>query len=601
MNQARSVPQMLLNRVAQTPKARAFSYPSGGAWPSLTWEETLARVRAIAGGLRALGIHHEDRCAILAGTRIEWLLADFGILCAGAATTTIYPANTPEECAFILTDSQSRVVFAENSDQVKKLVSQRHALPNISKVVVFDGQSEAGGWVIPLAELEAMGKGYDPAAFEATIRDIRPDHLATLIYTSGTTGRPKGVELTHDCWVFEAGAIEALNLLHTDDLQYLWLPLAHSFGKVLEVAQLAVGFATTVDGRVDKLVENLAVVKPTFMGAAPRIFEKVHAKVVAGVHAAGGLKAKIFAWSFGVGAEVSKRQRAGLRVPLLLRLKRALAHKLVFSKLHARFGGRLRFFVSGSAPLSVEIAEFFHAAGIIILEGYGLTESSAASFVNLLDSFAFGTVGPPLSGVEVQIAGDGEILLRGRGIMRGYHGLPEASAEAKDKDGWLHTGDIGELDPKGRLRITDRKKDLIKTSGGKYVAPQALEGKLKALCPYVGQVVVHGDRRNFCSALVTLDEETIKPWLVERGLDKLSLEERAKHPDVRQLVGEAVVKLNAGLARFETIKKFAILPHDFTVESGELTASLKVKRKVVEQRYKDVLDSFYTGAAAERD
>ena len=404
------------------------------------------------------------------------------------------------------------------------------------------------------------------------------------------------MELIHDCWLFEAEAIDQLGILSPDDHQYLWLPLSHSFGKVLEVAQLHIGFPTTVDGRIPKLVDNLAVVKPTFMAAAPRIFEKVYNKVVTGAAETGGLTYRIFTWAVGVGRRVSALQQQGKKPGPLLGAQFKVADKLVFSKLRARFGGRVRFFISGSAPLSRDMAEFFHAAGILILEGYGLTESSAATFVNVPSNYKFGTVGPPLPGVEVKIAPeDGEVLLKARGVMRGYHNLPEATAEILE-DRWLRTGDIGELDADGYLRITDRKKDLIKTSGGKYVAPQKLEAKLKALCPYLSQVLVHGNQRNFCSALVTLDEESIKGWATERGLGGKSTAELAEDPQVRELVQDAIKVLNADLASYETLKRFAILPKDLSVEDGELTPSLKVKRKVVETKYKDVLDGFYEGS-----
>jgi long-chain acyl-CoA synthetase len=426
------------------------------------------------------------------------------------------------------------------------------------------------------------------AEFESVVASVEPRHLATLIYTSGTTGRPKGVELIHDCWVFEGEAIERANLITRDDHQYLWLPLSHSFGKVLEAAQLAAGFATTVDGRMDKLIENLAVVRPTVMAAAPRIFEKVYNKVVTGVQEAGGAKLGIFRWALGVGRKVSALRQQGVRPTGALAMKYRLADRLVFSKLRARFGGRIRYFISGSAPLNRDIAEFFHAAGILILEGYGLTETSAATFVNRPDSFRFGTVGLPFDGVEVKLAPeDSEVLIRGRGVMRGYHNLPDVTKETIDADGWMHTGDIGELDEVGRLAITDRKKDLIKTSGGKYVAPQKLEGRLKALCPYVSQVVVHGDRRNFCSALITIDRDAFP----NRNGEELARDER-----VLALVQKAIDELNAELASYETVKKFAILEQDFTVETGELTASLKIKRKEVERRYRDVLDKLYEGS-----
>lgn len=594
-----TVPEMFLARVEATPHARAYQYPSGDDWKSYTWKEAGDRVKDIAGGLMSLGLEIEQRCGILCSTRVEWILVDLGILCGGGATTTIYPSNTPEECEFIITDSSTRFVFAEDDDQVAKLVEVREKMPSLEKVITIDGEAGHDGWVITLAELEEMGKAFNqenPDAYTERVGELKSDHLATLIYTSGTTGRPKGVELLHDCWAYEGWGIDEMDILDHTDHQYLWLPLSHSFGKVLEAAQIQIGFLTTVDGRIPKLVENLGVIKPTFMAAAPRIFEKVYNKVVQGVEEAGGLKLKIFNWSVKQGRQVSALRQQGKEPKGFLALKFKIADKLVFSKLKARFGGRIKFFISGSAPLSLEMAEFFHAAGILICEGYGLTESSAASFVNRPHEFKFGTVGKPVPGTEVKIAeADGEILIKSRGVMRGYHNLPDVTA-ATLEDGWLLTGDIGELDSEGFLKITDRKKDLIKTSGGKYVAPQKLEGKLKALCPYLSQVLVHGNKRNFCSAVVTLDEEGIIPWANDNGLAGKTIAELGKEQKVIDMVQAAVDKLNADLARYETIKKFAILPKDFTVEGGELTASLKVKRKVVEKEYADVLDGFYEGS-----
>jgi long-chain acyl-CoA synthetase len=598
MTDARSVSELFLKRIDATPNREAFRYPLGGGWATMTWREAGERVRAIASGLRALGLEDEQRCAVLSSTRTEWILVDLAILCAGGATTTIYPSTSAEDCAFILGNSDSVLVVAEDAKQVAKVREKRASLPNLRRVVVIDGAGD-GDWVIGFDELLALGRARDaedPTRFEAIARAVGPEQLATLVYTSGTTGRPKGVELTHDAWLYEAEAIDALKLLTFDDTQYLWLPLSHVFGKVLEVAQLRIGFVTAIDGRVDKLVENLATVRPTFVAGVPRIFEKVHNKVVGGVHEKGGLQLRIFRWAMSVGLEYSKRIRSGDRPSAWLDLQHRVADKLVFEKLRARFGGRLRFFVSGSAPLSREISEFFHAAGILIVEGYGLTETSAASFVNLPERFRLGTVGVALPGTEVRIAEDGEILLHGRGVMRGYYNLPEATHEVLDENGWLHTGDIGTVDADGFLRITDRKKDLIKTSGGKYVAPQALEIKLKAISPYVSQVVVHGNNRNFVTALVTLDEDAVKKWAGEHGLGGLDLAQLAKRDEVRALVQAAVDELNRGRASYESIKKFAVLPRDLTLEAGELTPSLKVKRKTVEEKYRPLLESFYTGA-----
>lgn len=599
MTTYRTVPEMFLDRVAKTPDREAFQFPTASGWGRYTWREVGQKVRSIAGGLRSLGLQNEQRGGIICSTRVEWILVDIGIMSAGGATTTIYPSNTPEECAYILKDSSTQFLFAENDEQAAKIAKVKGEVGELKKIIVIEGKGGLDGWAITLDELMKAGDAWNtanPGQYEENAQSLRGDSLATLIYTSGTTGQPKGVELTHDCWVYEGTGIEELGLLKIEDVQYLWLPLAHSFGKVLEAAQLKIGFSTAVDGRIDKLVDNLAVVKPTFVAAVPRIFEKVYNKVVAGAKDGGGAKYGIFKWAVEVGKEASKLKQQGKQPGGLLAIKYAIATKLVFSKLQNRFGGRLKYFVSGSAPLSRELAEFFHAADILILEGYGLTESSAASFVNRPDKYRFGTVGLPVPGTQVKLAEDGEILIKGRGIMRGYHHLPGPTAEALDADGWLHTGDIGKVLPEGFLQITDRKKDLIKTSGGKYVAPQELEGKMKVLCPYVSQLVVHGDNRNFCVALVTVEEEAIKKWARESGLGELSYGDIAAHPKTRELLKGFFQQLNANLASYESIKDFAILPADLTQEAGELTPSLKLKRKFVEKKYSHLLEKFYQGS-----
>jgi long-chain acyl-CoA synthetase len=593
---------MFLRRVEATPDSPAFLHPEGSEWKTLTWRQTGDRVRAIASGLLSLGLAPEERCAIFSSTRVEWFLADLGILCAGGATTTIYPVNTPDECVYMLCNCEAAFVFVENEALLSKVTSRRGDLPNVRGVILFDGTGGEEGWVIPLAALESRGREYDaahPGGYEAAVRRVDAGSLATLIYTSGTTGRPKGAELTHDCWLYEAGAIEAIQMLDPDDLQYFWLPLAHVMGKVLEAAQIRIGFPTAVDGRVDRLVENVKVIRPTFICAVPRVFEKIHNKILDQAQAAGGFRYKLFLWALAIGKRVSQLRLAGKKPGGLLALEASIAEALVFKKVRRTFGGRLRFLISGSAPLARDLAEFFHAFGILILEGYGLTESSAATFVNQPEAYRFGTVGRALPGTEVRIAQDGEVLVRGRGVMRSYHELPEATAEVLDGEGWLHTGDIGELDGEGFLRITDRKKDLIKTSGGKYIAPTAVESRLALQCPYVGQVLVHGNNRNFCSALITLNEENIHSWARQNGLAQKSLEELAADPSVHALIQSAISELNAGLPRYEAIQKFALLPAEFSVESGELTPSLKLKRRFIEQKYADLFSSFYEGAVRE--
>jgi long-chain acyl-CoA synthetase len=594
VERAPSVAHVFLERVAQNPHREAFRHPDGDGWRSVSWQEVGDRVRRVSAGLLALGIEREDRAAIASSTRYEWIVADLGILCSGAATTTVYPTTGSEDVCYILADSGSRVLFAEDESQVAKIRAHRADLPLLTKVVMIDGTGD-GDWVISLADLERLGEEYlasNPTAVDDAVGALHRENLATLIYTSGTTGKPKGVRLVHDTWVYEGAAIKELGELTADDVQYLWLPLAHSFGKVLLSAQMAIGFASAVDGRIDKMVDNLAVVKPTFMGGAPRVFEKVHGRVVTMAHSEGGAKAKIFDWAFRVGIEVSRLRQAGQEPSGLLALKYAVADKLVFVKLRDRFGGRIRFFISGSAALHRDVAEWFHAAGILITEGYGLTETGAGSTVGRAAKFRFGTVGMPLPGTEIRLAEDGEILIKGPGVMRGYHNLPEQTAEVLTEDGWMRTGDIGEIED-GFVRITDRKKDLIKTSGGKYVAPQLIEGQFKAICPYAAQLIVHGDSRHFVSALVTLDPEAIVGWAEQNGLTGKSYQEIVTSDAAHAMVQGYVDELNSKLNRWETIKKFAILPNDLTVEGGELTPSLKLKRRVVEKKYGDVLDGLY--------
>jgi len=600
-----SIAQLFAQRVQQTPDREAYRYPVGEDWRSMTWRQTGERVKAIAAGLLSLGLHREERVGILANTRVEWLLCDLGILSAGGATTTVYPSSTPEDCAFILADSDTRYCFVEDASQVKKLRQHKAEMTKLAKLILIDGAPEAqdGDWVITLADLETKGGerlAKDPRTVDDVVSGIESKHLATLIYTSGTTGKPKGVRLLHECWAYTSDAIAAVKLWGDNDVQYLWLPMSHSFGKVLMSGHIASGSVTAVDGRIPKIVENLATVRPTIMAAVPRIFEKVYNKILEGVKSGSPLKQKIFQWAVSVGKDVSKVRQQGREPTGLLAIKMRVADKLVFSKIKDRFGGRVRYFISGSAPLSREIAEFFHACGILILEGYGLTETSAASFVNRPGKYAFGTVGMPMPGTDLQIAKeDGEILIRSPGVMQGYHNLPEATAETLTPDGWLRTGDIGEVDANGFLRITDRKKDLIKTSGGKYIAPQAIEGKLKAACPYISQVIVHGDKRNFVTALVTLDEEATMKWARESGLNGKPYSEIVKSSEAKALLDPYFKEVNKSLAKYESVKQFAILPKDLSIDEGELTPSLKVKRKVVEKKYAAMLDKMYEGSVAD--
>ena len=587
-----SVGAVLLAQVGANPTKEAFRHLEGERWVSLTWAETKDKAYRLAAGLLALGVGREERVAIASNTRIEWILADLAVMCAGGATTTVYPTTTHEDISFILADSESKIIFAEDGGQVAKIVDHLDDLPALETIVQIDGRTDHPK-VISWDELVQHGTeaiATDPDAVDRVIAGIQAEDLATLIYTSGTTGRPKGVRLLQDSWTYIGVAAEAYEIVEPEDLQYLWLPLSHVFGKCLLAIQLRVGFATAVDGRIDKIVENLGVVQPTFMAGAPRIFEKVRARVM--TQAAHGVKAKIFAWAFGVGRRVSPLRLAGQEPTGLLKAQHALADRLVFSKIKARMGGRIRFFISGSAALNREVQEWFHAADLLILEGYGLTETSAATCVNNPRATRFGTVGPPLPGSEARIAEDGEVLIKGPGVMQGYHNQPEATADVLT-DGWFATGDIGEIDDAGYVKITDRKKDLIKTSGGKYVAPQKVEGVLKATSPYISQVIIHGEGRKYITALITLDPEAIEGWGSGQSLNVTSTAELVVSPEVRDLLQGHIDQANGKLERWETIKRFTILDSELTVDEGEVTPSQKVRRRAVEKRYADRLDALY--------
>lgn len=593
---ATNLAALFINRVDTSADHEAFRYLKDGQWVSATWRQTAERVEPVAAGLLALGIEPEQRIGLASATRYEWIVADLAIMCAGAATTTVY-ANTNEvDTAYIVADAECRIVFAENADQLAKLTARRAQLPNVAKVVLFDGAAE-DDWVMTLDDLVELGVKHlldHPLCVRETAEGITAERLATLIYTSGTTGRPKGVRLSHRAWVYQGGAVAAMGLLDEHDLQLLWLPLAHSFGKVLVAAALTCGFRSAVDGRVDKIVDNTAALQPTFMAAAPRIFEKAYARIITTQQDKGGLTQKLFDMAFAVGLEVDRRRRAGKPVGLRLRLQHWLFDRLVFRKIRRVFGGRMRFFVSGSAPLNRDIAEWFHAAGLLVLEGYGLTESAGGGVINRPDHYKLGTVGLPFDGTSVRIGEEGEVQMSSPDVMSGYHNLPEATAAAFTDDGWLRTGDKGALDDDGFLTITGRIKDMFKTSGGKYIVPTAIEAMFIGLCPYASQFLVFGEGRNYCVALITLDADVLTEWAKGHHLRRDSYAELVQSQPVRDLIDDYVSRLNAQLNRWETIKKWALLDRDLSIEQGELTPSLKVKRAVVAENNKELIDSLYS-------
>lgn len=585
---------MLVRQADRAPQQVAYRYPDfAEKWHRLTWLETKEYAFDVAAGLLAVGLQLEDRVAIVSNTRIEWILADLGVMCAGGATTTVYPTTKAEDFNFILRDSGSRVLFLEDAGQLAKVAPEIAA--GLLAIVLIDGKSDTDG-VHTWAEFRDLGKAYrseHPDAVDQALAATTEEHLSTLIYTSGTTGQPKGVRLTHGAWTSQGRAVEMLELVGPDDLHYLWLPLSHVFGKCLLSIQLQTGFESAVDGRVDKIVDGLGTVKPTFMSAAPRVFEKVRSRVMVGNST--GVKSQIARWAFSVGKRSIPYRLAGKPLPQPLALQYRIADKLVFSKLKERLGGNLRFMVSGSAKLSQQVQEWFYAAGILIVEGYGMSETSAVICVNSPETPRLGSVGQPLAGSEFKIAEDGELLVKGPGVTKGYHNLPDLTAQTI-RDGWLHTGDIGELDDDGYLRVTDRKKDLLKTSGGKYVAPQKVEGVLVANCPYVAQAVAHGDNRKYVSALLVLDPDAIQEWAAQHdggALKDLPYAELTQRPEVTEMLQGYVDHANERLERWETVKRFRVLDQELSLDEGEVTHNMKVRRSIVERTYADLFDSMY--------
>ena len=604
-DRATSVGELFRRRVADSPDAPAYLYfPEGGSTlTTLTWRETDDIVRRWAAGLISLGVQLEDRVAIASTTRVEWVLADLAVICAGGATTTVYPTTIAEDVAYILSDSGSEIVFAEDAAQVAKLQQVRSEIPGVRQVIALTGPGSDDGWVMTTDDLAKRGAEWleaTPDLVDSRIDQLGPDSLAVVIYTSGTTGRPKGVRLVQDSVVYEGAVIDAIGTLTKDDLQFLWLPLSHVFGKMLLATGLQIGFPTAVDGRVDKIVDHMAVIRPTFMAGPPRIFEKARGRVMLMLGQETGVKKALVDWALGVGARVRDLHEEGREPSAVLAAQHTVATRLVLSKVQERFGGRVRFMISGSAPLDPDVARWFGAVGLLVGEGYGLTETSSGTAVNPPDpgQYRYGSVGWPLPGTEVRIAEeDGEILVRGPGVMRGYHNNPEATAEVLSEDGWFRTGDIGRIDERGFVYVTDRKKDVFKTSGGKFIAPSEIEAKFKGECPFVSQFLVHGAGHNYATALVTLDPDAITAWAATNGLAGRSYAEIAASDEARALVQGYVDRLNAGLNRWETIKKFTILDHDLTVEDGDLTPSMKLRRKIVTEKHRTELDAMYTDEA----
>jgi long-chain acyl-CoA synthetase len=602
-----------------------------GRWVTTTWGVWCERSTAIAAALIDGGLAPGDRVAVLSGTRQAWFEVDMAVLMARGITVPIYPTLTAEQAAHIVADSGASVVFAEEPIQAEKLLGagarsaiwgsegdpQGGSAPRgVGRVVLFDVRSVldapdpqgrrahdlpdvAAACPCPVESLDALeargrallqGAGAR-AALEARSAAGEAGDVATIMYTSGTSGPPRGVMLTNDNFLFEVMALEGVMRLGPQDEQVLFLPLAHVFGRMLEVAQLRAGFVTSFSSSPAQAMDDMLELNPTFFATVPRFFEVVREAARRAQESGGELRRRAAAWAVGVGLDVSRRRRHGDDVPLALLAQHRYADKHVLSKVRGRFGARFRFAISGGAPLARELGEWFHAHGVSVLEGYGLTETTSATHLNAPERFSFGSVGAALPGVEVRLADDGEILVRGRGVMKGYFGRPEATAEAIDGEGFLHTGDVGEVLPDGSLRITDRKKDIIVTSGGKSIAPQNIEAMLRR-SPLISQAVVYGDNRRHLVALLTLDRAAICRWAKEHDRPE-ELASLAQDAAVRALLQGEVDRVNQGLARFEGVRGFAVLDRELSVERGELTPTAKIRRRAVHEAHRALFEALY--------
>lgn len=593
--------QMFFDACERFDRPDAFQYKAGGRYHPVSHRTVLDRARHIALGLRALGVQPGDRVALLSENRVEWALTDYGCLTSRVVDVPIYATLPAEQIPHLLNDSQSVAVFVSNEAQAAKIAQIRSTTPCVRHVISFDDVA-IEGVDLTLAELERRGREQDgpeaEAAWRAEALAVQPDDLATLIYTSGTTGTPKGVMLTHDNFYSNVAAASQVVPLGAEDVALSFLPLSHVFERMGAYLFFANGVSIAYAESIDTVPANLLEVRPTYMMSVPRLYEKMYARVLESAMSGSAVKKRIFHWARGVGERHADARLAGRKPGALLDLQYRLAHRLVFSKLQERTGGRMRYFVSGGAPLEPEIAKFFFSAGLVILEGYGLTETSPVIAVNTPDALRLGTVGRPIAGVEVKIAEDGEILTRGPHVMKGYYNQPEATAEAIDADGWFHTGDIGVIED-GFLRITDRKKDIIVTAGGKNIAPQPIENRVKTN-KYISQAVMLGDRRRFPIMLVVPDFEQLERWARYKELSWTDRKQLLELPEVRAKLEREVLGELRDLARFELPKRVVPLHEEFTIESGELSLKLSVKRHVVDRKYRELIDRVYAEAAAER-
>ena len=599
-----NVAQVFRNRSATYGSRIRWREQRNGLWQKATWAENQAIVNRLIVGLDALGAQRGDVVGILSNTRWEWMAADWAILGFGAVTVTVYPSNVPATVAYILGNSNARYVFAENPLQFEKLASIRDQLPDVRKVILFEGAETLADnpWVMSfdaLCLLSSRSSAEADAFAAERAAAIAPDDLATLVYTSGTTGQPKGVELLHSTLMAQlTGVRSMMETIQPGDVDVLFLPLAHVFGREEHLSGHDRGLETVVVSSFDQLAPILRESHPDLLFSVPRVYEKAFAAIKAHAAAGSRVQRRIFDWALRIGHDVVTRQSMGKSLAPGLRMRYRLADRLVFRKIRAALGGRIKFSITAAAPLDKSILEFFNAAGVLLLEGWGMTETSGGFTLNTVQNYRFGSIGRPYAGHQLRIADDGEILVKGPCIFRGYHANPEATAEALDGDGWLHTGDVGEIDADGYVYIRDRKKDLIITAAGKNIAPQAVENALKSV-PCVSQVAVYGDRKPYLVALVTLDPAAVKGWAEEHDIASDDVTGIYRDPRFRAFLDEGIQRANAQLASYETVKYYEVLSEDFTVENDLLTPTLKIRRRQIHDRYRDLYESLYKPTKAE--
>lgn len=587
--------QLFLNTVKSYLKDDLMLYKKDGEYVPISTQIFENRVKCLALGLRELGLNPGDKLVILSENRPEWVMMDLATQCAGATTVPIYISLVPEQIRYIVDNSDAKFVVYSCPELGSKIEAVKSQLSKVAQYITLEPESSTG----ELTFDEAIEKGKkiheeNPGLFGEMASAVKPEDVASLIYTSGTTGVPKGVMLTHGNFVSNVkSSAEVIDFSHKDTV-LSFLPLSHSLERMVTFTYLYRGCSIAYAESLDTVAENLLEVKPQIMVSVPRVFEKIYAKVMDNVLSSSSLKRKIFFWAVKVGKEYGERKLAKKTIPTFLQLKRNVAHRLVFSKILERTGGKVRFFVSGGAPLSKDIAEFFYALGLVVMEGYGLTETSPVVSVNRYDSIKFGSVGPPIPGVEIKIAEDGEILVKGPNVMKGYYKMEEETKEAIRED-WFYTGDIGYIDEDGFLVITDRKKDIIVTAGGKNVAPQPIENSLKTN-PYISNAVVIGDRRKFMSALIIPNFEKLEEYARNSNITFKEKQELIKNDQVIKFLEEEIDRATSHLASYEKIKKIALLDREFEIAEGEITPTLKVKRNIIENKYKDKIDAIYSGA-----